>query len=275
MKIIFFKLIGLLLLFSIAASAQQHTIVDYFPLVDSLSQYPPIDQELAILYHKKIDRWHVSFIGPRGQTKVMIAAVTLTPLTSAKDISLIVKFHETDPTIGGVSTWGYVFDRNNDGKIDYLALVGGAAAFKQNDFPEDFPTHPPYTRPQIELFVSHCRLIFDHWADDNFDGSVDAAVHIDMDSLGRDWVDRWILARSTHFDGQLDDAWAFHQSINEDQQPITHTVKSIPYRAVTKQQETLTLKSFGESNGILHLLNKAAKACKLTQDSFIHPEVKE
>jgi len=260
---------------SARALSQTQTIADFYPVVDSLCQFPPLGQELEIVCQKKIDRWYVSFIGVKGEGKIRIATVTLKPLTDPKEISLTVQFKEITPTIGAVSTWGYVFDRNGDGKVDYLALIGGAAAFKPDDFPENFPVQPPYSRPQLELFVGSCRLVFDHWSDDNFDGNIDAAVHIDMDSLGRDWVDKWILARSNHYDDHLDEAWSFHRSAGEEHVPYAISVKGIPYRAITKRKEYLTGKSLGEPNGILNLINKGAKSCKLTAGSFFRPEAKE
>jgi hypothetical protein len=256
-------------------AGQTQTTPEYFATVDSMCQFPPIGQDLEITCQKKIDRWYVSFVGVKGEGKARIAAVTLKPLADPKEISLSVQFKDITPTIGAVTTWGYIFDRNRDGKVDYLALIGGAAGFKPDDFPEDYPSRPPYTRPQLELFVSNCRLVFDHWGDDNFDGNLDAAVHIDMDSLGRDWVDKWIVARSMHHDDRLDDAWSFRRTAADEHVPVAASGKGVPYRAITKKNEYLTGKSLGEANGILNLINKAAKACKLTGDSFFRPEEKE
>jgi hypothetical protein len=257
------------------AGAQTQATPDYFATVDSICQYPPVGQDLEILCQKKIDRWYVSFVGVKGEGKARIAAVTLKPLADPKEISLTVQFKDVTPTIGAVTTWGYVYDRNRDGKVDYLALIGGAAGFKPDDFPKDYPLKPPYTRSQLEMFVANCRLVFDHWGDDNFDGNLDAAVHIDMDSLGRDWVDRWIVAQSTHHDDHLDNAWSFRRTPGDENVPVEAGGKGVPYHAITKKKESLTGKSLGEVNGVLSLINKAAKACKFTGESFFRPEEKE
>src|SRR5574341_1046434 len=122
--------------------------------------------------------------------------------------------------------WGYVFDRNKDGKIDYLAYLAAAIPIKpQKIFPSDFPKGEDLAdhfvalineyrqKPEyFHMFWLCLRLVFDHMADDNFDGKIDGTVIEAMDSE-RYWVDRWMALRSTRFDEKLDTCWQFKDSI--------------------------------------------------------------
>src|SRR5258706_7948006 len=126
-----FITLGAIVLLAQAGYPQQSSILDFYPHADTVCQFPPIGKDLAIVCSKKISRRYVTFVGLQGDTRVLLAAVTLKPLPDPrKSISLSVEFEGINPNPGKTSTWGYVYDRNGDGAIDYLALVGGAAAYK-------------------------------------------------------------------------------------------------------------------------------------------------
>jgi len=255
--------------------AQKNSIEQFYPLADSVASYPPVEDKLTILCQKKIDQYYVSFIRTTLLNKALMVVVTPARFNEPDSISLTVGFNGYKPTTGKVTTWGYVFDRNFDGKIDYMALMSGAAPFKSADFPARYPLRKEYfSKGQLEYFINHSKLIFNHWADDNYDGMVDAVVHIDMDST-RDWVERRFLARSKAFNGSFDDVWGFRESIGEDHEEIPYRSDGIPFHSLTNVHDTMTRKMFDAKSGILQLLNKAAKACRLTADKFVHPERKD
>ena len=109
----FFALAASILTLLPANGISQQNVLEFYPRVDSLNQYPPIDHELTIICQKKISQRYVTFVGLKGQDKVWIAAVTLKPFKDAqKSISLTVQFEGINPQPGEISTWGYVFDRN-------------------------------------------------------------------------------------------------------------------------------------------------------------------
>jgi hypothetical protein len=266
---------ALILLLAASCLGQQLPIEKFYRIADSVATYPPADRSLFVLCQKKVDRFYVSFLSLKTELKARIAVVTIEPFTEPDSIALTVAFDSYRPSTGKVKTWGYIFDRNGDGKIDYLALLGGAAAFKTADFPEDYPRRNGYFSPkQLEYFVEHCRLIFNHWADDNDDGLIDAVVHVDIDST-RDWVDRHLLVRSKAFNRSFDDAWGFYDSTDETPQPTPFTAASVPYHSLTNMHDAITWKMFDEKSGILQLFNRAARECGLTPDKFIHPEKTE
>lgn len=261
----------------------QENIVNFYRIVDSLANYPEIQQPIDTICQVKIPQYttknvggktvrdttkfYVSFLGYKGQKQVFIAALTLKPLEKPNsDILRIVDFDDTSPRLGKVSTWGYVFDRNNDGKIDYMALVDGAAPFKDDQVPPDFPVRgQKLTLPQLELYMTKCKIIFNHWADENFDGKIDAVIHTDMDSV-RDWVDRRIIIQCTKYDGNFDKVWAFKYSPTEEKIELKYSKTSVPYRPLGKLSGEITPAMLEEKTAILNLLNRAASQCDIGRD---------
>jgi len=246
------------------AIAQRENLLSFFPKADSIAEFPPLDAELRVLCQKKIQKRYVSFIGDKGQKKIFIAAITLKPIENLKrDLSLTVDFNGVIPTLNKITTWGYIFDRNSDGKIDYMALVGAAAAVEDDNFPRNFPVRgEKMSTQQLEIFVNHCKLVFNHWADDNYDGNIDAAVHLDMDP-DRDWVKRKLVVRSTKFDGTFDSVWAFRDRIDEDKEGVEHTLSAVSYHPLGRPNGEITKADFKELTDILQLINLAAAGCDI------------
>lgn len=253
----------------VSISFSQEDILQFYPHADSVTQYPPFTSELSVLCSQKVSGRYVSFIGFKKDKRVLIAAVTLEELKNfSKQIALTVNFDGAKPTAGKISTWGYVFDRNADGKIDYLALVGGAGPYKDKDFPEDFPMRGfPLPKEYIEYLVTRSKIIFNHWGDDNYDGSIDAVIHVDMDR-NRDWVDRHLVVRSTDFDSTFNDVWAFTLNDLSARDTVRHTSTAVQYHPVGQPEGEITPKALSEKSAILRLLNRAARACGLTQSNF-------
>ncbi|HYQ87128.1 MAG TPA: hypothetical protein VES59_07800 [Bacteroidota bacterium] len=252
-----------------AGIAQEDNIVDFYPHADTVCQFPRSDQELTVVCQKKILRRYITFIGMKGDSRILLAAVTLKPLTDVqKSISLSVDFDGIRPNPGKVSTWGYVYDRNGDGRIDYMALVGGAAAYKTADFPDDFPLREKLlSLQQIDYYVGHCKTVFNHWADDNFDGTLDAVIHIDMDPQ-RDWVERQIVVRSTRFDGKYDEVWSFREKMRDDRDSVKHTATSVAFHPIGKPPDSISPAAFADKTRILQIINAAVKKCGLTSENF-------
>jgi len=273
----------ILLLCCFSPMSAQEDIINFYPVADTLCLYPEIQQPIDTICQKQIPQYttkkvgkkfvkdttkfYVSFLGYKGQKKVFIAALTTKPIENPNsDIMRIVDFDGTSPKLGRVTTWGYVFDRNNDGKIDYMALVDGAAAFKDDGIPLDFPVRGQnLTLPQLEIYMSHCKIIFNHWADDNFDGKIDAVVHTDMDPV-RDWVERRLVIRSTKFDGTFDNVWSFQKYITEDRGTVEYSKTAVPYRPLGKLSGEITQATMDEKTAILSILNSAALKCDLGED---------
>lgn len=252
-----------------ATSFGQNNIIDFFGFADSIAQTPPMISELVILGSKKINKRYVTIAGYPEDKSVLLAAVTLKPIKNlGAEISLAVRYRKMQPNVGPTSTWGYIFDRNGDGKVDYMALLGGAAGYKDDRFPDAFPAKGSVLRAeQVDYFLSHCRLVFNHWADDNFDDTLDAVIHIDMDP-DRDFVDRQIVARSTAFDGRFDEVWAFREGVGTLPDVPLHTATSIAYHPIGKPGDFITKATLDDKSNILRLINTAVKQLKFTAKNF-------
>ena len=258
-----------LLLITTSAFSRQTTIVSFFPHADSVCDFPSTDKPLSMLCQKKMDKRYVSFVSTKGEQKAIIVAVTLVPLDDPqKLVSRTVEFDGIHPGVGKISTWGYIYDRNGDAKVDYMALVGGAASFEGLTFPDSFPKRGQSMSPdQMEYFVGHAKLVFNYWADDNGDGALDAVIHIDMDPA-RDLVRRRIVVRSTHSDGKYDEVWSFRGNLDTGHDSVAHSLRSVPYHPIGRGRDNITKKTFAEKSEILRLINRAAEQCHLTRENF-------
>ncbi|MBI1804182.1 MAG: hypothetical protein HY033_05805 [Ignavibacteriae bacterium] len=252
--------------------SQKNNIAEFYARVDSICEFPAVDKGLVIMCQKKLMKRYITFVGMKGDSVARIVAVTLKPITDVnKNISLVVDFQGITPTPGKISTWGYIFDRNGDGKVDYMALVGGAAPFKPLDFPDDYPKkREPLTHDQIEYLVSHAKTIFNQWADDNYDDTLDAVIHISMDPE-RDWVDHRLLVRSKSFDKKFDDVRAFWTNLEQQQVAVEHTPTSVSIYPVGKTiDEEITQNTLDEKTRIMQLINQAVRECKIKPGQLMH-----
>ena len=241
----------------------QPDIADFYPVADSATEHPPFRNELTTLCQVRVmERW-VSFVGFKNTRTVLYVTFTLDSLADpVRDVSPTVGFDKSRPTLGKVSTWGYPFDRNRDGKIDYFALVGGAAPFEDEDFPPNYPKQNGQIMVHhVELFVAKCGIVFNHWADDNYDGMIDGVVQADMDPE-RNWVYRQILARSKKFDGRFDDVWAFRTDDSAFDDSVTYTPERVSYRPVGMPPGSFGRKELDDKSAVLTLMNEAIAACE-------------
>ncbi|MBI5216972.1 MAG: hypothetical protein HY960_14555 [Ignavibacteriae bacterium] len=247
-------------------SLAQLPLLESYPFMDSVNRYPVQEKDLVVLCKKKVSERHITFVGVKGVDSVLLVAVTLEPIADVKkDISLTVQFMGINPKPGKVETWGYVYDRNHDGKIDYLSLMSGAAPFWADDMPEYFPERGmSMDMDQMELFVSHADLVFNHWADDNYDGKLDGVIHVDMFEE-RDWVKRRLMVRSSTFNDEYDDITAFRKHPGDLEDTIEVNDTGVPYIPIGKPKEEINKKMFEEKTAILDLLNKAVSECKLSK----------
>jgi hypothetical protein len=255
------------------AQTKHKNIVQFYPFADSVARYPDLSKRLKIVRQKLVEGKYVSFISQEGDKKVTIVAVTDSQIAEVdSSIFRVVKFKGLQALDGKITTWGYVFDRNNDGKIDYLELLGGAAPFEWDSMPDNFPVRGKrLTLKEWDLFVSHCMLIFNHWADDNYDGSLDAVIQADMDPY-RDWVNRMIVVRSTKFNGKFNDVWGFQNSITQERDTVSCVKNRVPYHPIALPPSEITEETFKQKSAILQLINRAAALAGLKKGSFVTGE---
>jgi len=256
------RIFALLCLAMPAAAAAQPALTDFFPTADSVTAHAPFKSELTTLCQKQLLGRYVSFVGFKNTRTVLYVTFTRDSVADpVADVSPIVGFENSRPSLGKVQTWGYPFDRNRDGKIDYLALVGGAAPFEDGEFPANYPLREQaMMMHDVELFIEKCRIVFNHWADENYDGRLDAVVHADMDP-DRSWVYRYIYAASSARDGKLDDVWSFRTDTSSFNDSVTVTADGIPYHPIGSPSGILGTRDLDEKSAIMTLMNEAIDSC--------------
>jgi len=278
----FFKpgLISLSVLFLMLAvcpdiCSAEDNIFSFYEKANAKTQSSPDESKLSILCEKQVGKKFVSFIGIENK-KALIAAVTDEKVeTLDQQIVLSARFTKELPSLpvhGKITDWSYVFDRNKDGKIDYIAQRLGLLPVKQKDFPTDFPTKGGLMRLEnIKFYYKNSRLVFDHLADDNFDGKIDGVVLEVMDP-NRDWIENWMVISSSRFDNMPDTCWYFRDSMKEKtgecKTSVRDSIKRFRTRRFENTSSPFTPDDFTELSTKLSLLNEAAGMCGLTKDSF-------
>jgi len=234
----------------------------FFETADSVTEHAPFKSELTTFCQVRILGRYVSFVGYKNSRTLLYVTFTRDSVADpVMDVSPIVGFDKAKPTLGKVETWGYPFDRNRDGKIDYLALVGGAAPFEDGDFPANFPVNDqPLMVRHVQLYLEKCRILFNHWADDNYDGKLDAVVHADMDP-GRAWVYRYIFAAFSPREGTLDTAWTFRTDTSSFDHSLGTTPEGVRYHPVGRPPGILGGKDLDEKSAVMTLINQAVDSC--------------
>ena len=207
----------------------------------------------------------VTFLAGRPK-KVVLAVFSKNPLTSPQTtIHFDGKFQQ------GVE-WMFVFDRNRDGKIDYILWPVGVFAYVEGSLPPGFPARPGpggvfgMSSEQWALLQRYSRMIFWHWADDNFEGKRSAVIFEAWDPGGLFAVTGWQVIRSSHFDGVLDQCWYFNQNIADKTAECERVDQGYKTRNLSAQ--VFTPDDMAKASAWLSILNEAAGLCALKEDSF-------
>jgi len=258
------------------SSSAQDNILGFYGKAVKRTDSPPDESRLSVECREKIDNIYVTFVGVE-KGKVLLAAITQEKLKKP-DKHILLKVYNTKslenpilPSGDYVMDWGYVYDRNGDGKIDYVVYNIGPMPFKQKDFPEDYPkSGQSLNLSDIELLFKSMRLLFTHWADDNYDGKVDAVVFEAVDPESN-WVEGWTAVRSTKYDGTVDEGWYFKDDINVREREAERTGTGFSTRRIPGIEPVFGPGELVHKTKILTMFNEAAEKCNLTSSSFYRP----
>ncbi len=262
------------LITGVYSSHGEESILTFYNKAAARTQNPPDEAYLYVVCREKIDNLYVTFVGLETG-KVLLAAITENKLKKPSiEILLKVQFLKLPyppyiaPTAGRVVDWGYVYDRNGEGKIDYVSYLVGPFPIKKPDFPSDYPKRgQSLNLSEIELFLKSMRLLFTHWADDNYDGKVDAVVFEAVDPE-RNWVEGWTAVRSTKYDGTVDEGWYFKEDINVREKDAERTGTGFSTRRIPGIEPVFGPGELAHKTKILTMFNEAAEKCELTGSSF-------
>ncbi len=188
--------------FALPAAADPGDAVAFYGIADAWTQGRHALSEMRVACTRPLQGVYLSLLAD-ASGKVVIAAVSAKPPRDAE--SLLGRGPDS------TRDWAWLWDRNHDGAVDYLAFFLGSDLVAPGALPADFPRgkSPKLTSAQLDYVLQHMRSIFYHAADDNFDGNADAAVYPYRDAETWIWVRGFFILRSTRFDGKVDQDWAF------------------------------------------------------------------
>jgi len=244
----------------------QGNLMDVFPRVYAVTQSGLHRHELKILCQEIVNEIYVSFVGPE-EGSIFLVAFTRDKF-EAPGKNLYTHRGKDGIPPGGTQDWGYIFDRNHDGKVDYLAFLDGPNPVVPDDWDGYLPSLKKPSgllkgKDLIEIIQPNTELLFWHLADDNYDGQHDGmAVSIrDLESL---WIDGWVVARDKNFDGRYESCKYFKGRLNTELGDCQGT--EAEYHVPNKKPSGVGRIPY---TGIfLTLINAAAEKCHFSADSF-------
>ncbi len=236
----------------------------FFQSIHPITAGPIVDADLDVHCRARIDDAHVSFIGT-DPDEILIVALTGRRFSNPEK-NLLFRVPPGGPPRGGTRDWGYIFDRNYDGRVDYLVFLDGVNAVVPDDWEGELPnlTQRFTGRELREIVLPNSRPVFWHMGDDNFDGEHDA-VAASFRNLDNGWMDGWINARDTDFDGRYEFCMAFERTFVAMMGLCEGTADGyeVPGRRISG-----LMKVPPDPGGLLPLINEGAAECELTGESF-------
>ena len=258
-------------------------ITSYYLNAEDQSRSPPPEESLRIVCQKKqkangyITKDHyITFIGVEDQ-KVLLFALTDKKMRDARKSIYLTTRIFTEPTIrisgggpGVTQDWGYVFDRNQDGLVDYLAFMLGPLPVAPIGYKKDLPNLSD-SKLQMTLgtvakiYVPNSPLAYWHVADDNSDGSVDGFAKRAL-SLDNGWSYGWIVVKSSAFNNTFDKCRYYSEHDKNKSYLCEPTEEGHSYIVSDKHKaSSMPIEIYDEW---LLAVNSAIKECKLDATYF-------
>ncbi|HET9950762.1 MAG TPA: hypothetical protein VFS09_03095 [Candidatus Eisenbacteria bacterium] len=251
-------------------------LIAFYPRVAARAAKPPAERSLRVLSDWTAeDGSHVTFVSPGKRLSILVVfskekfkkpeeALFLAPrYVVAKDMKAVREGREplVRSTAGEVTEWGYVYDRNGDGRADYLCYLAGPMPVEDDSFPADFPTVVTgLSHEQLEFMLDRDRYVFSHVADEDFDGTVDAIVVYVRDPA-RPWVKEFatVLAPGA---GAPDSSWTFRGAISAPTGALPRVNGGFLRHRVAGKDVVVTSSNFKTWGDVLARINAAAAASK-------------
>lgn len=209
----------------------QRALLDFYPVARDRAASPPEETALKVVCEKELTgdavpepyrKLRLTLVSA-GTPRVLLAVFSRKRLGDLKEaISLHVRYDPLPtalPRPSGSYDWGYLYDRNGDGRVDYLVYLQNAHPVLPDSIPADFPTVEPapegryrISLPLLHQMIDLGQMVFRHYADDNFDGRVDGVVMEEFDKVRPMFVRDWLLFRRSQPDGAVDQGWAFRHA---------------------------------------------------------------
>lgn len=167
--------------------------------------------------------------------------------------------------------WGFLFDRNSDGWVDYFVYLDGALPVKTEAIAGLIPkkTGAKHGDPirieskeELKLIIMNTRLVFTHHADDNFDGKSDGVVEALWDLENPLWRYGNGVMRSRAFTQMVDEDWRFITDIGTRAGAIPRTPQGFDVSFFRDQRPLET------STKLLDIINEGIRACRIPKGAL-------
>ncbi len=261
-----------ILLLAVTSPAQD--ILTSYPKAVARTAAPPAADSLSIVCQKKLDDTFVSLLAA-GDKRPILVAFTRTKLSDpARRISFnpLLLFPKSGPAMkpgyGDVKDWAYIFDRNGDGQVDYMAFVIGPYPMERdNPPPADYPKDgKQLKREHLHWAIDNMGIIFLHMASDNFDGEIDAIATEEWAANTVQWADHKVLLRLAP-DGKIQ-AWRFKNDITQPLAPPAPPADRAAVRSPGLHNAEVSAADFKNISTLMKLVNRAAAECKLAKGAI-------
>jgi hypothetical protein len=244
---------------------------------------PPSARDLRILCTREVraretpigvNGWF-SFLAPSSDSSAWIAAFTVRRMRNAGDAittqRLFTPLPTGKPTASGTLDWAWIWDRNGDGRADYITYLQNAMGVLPDPLPDSFPAPTrnadgsfQLTQPFLYALIDEATMVFRHYADDDFDGRVDLAMVEEADLDRPMFVRGWVVARASKHDGVVDATWAFRRGVLDTTRVLTpepdgsYLIPDIPIPGARTQDAAKRL-TYGTN--ILAAINDVGARC--------------
>lgn len=212
----------------------QSSILTFHATAQRTIDAPPAADSLRIVCTREVraddtplgaNGW-LALLAPPGDSAAWMVAFTPKRIGAAREVITTTPRWSPLPTgkprASGTLDWAWIWDRSGDGRVDYVAYLQNAHALLPDPVPDSLPlpVRAPdgsvrITAPLAYAMIDHTAMIFRHYADEDFDGRADAFVVEEFDDRRPMFVRGWVVARASHHDGMIDEAWAFRHGITD------------------------------------------------------------
>jgi hypothetical protein len=254
--------------FALISTPARAGIIEFYPVASARTNTGVDPAKLKSVGDLEIDGTHVAFWGYDKRQPILFSLTPFKVKDPEKQLAMGDKLSGKETS----QDWGYLFDRNADGKVDYVCYLMGPMPVKGSDFRSDFPKRVPgentmYEGADLQYMFEHLRGIFYHAGDDDFDGKADGFVLCSMDP-DRDWVDGYGLFRSTKAGAGIDEARRFTDDITKPTGVPKRVEGGWAWLALNGKSRTIGPEMLDRWSSLLAQLNTAAVAFKLKPGSL-------
>lgn len=164
-------------------------------------------------------------------------------------------------------SWGWLWDRNGDGRVDYFTFVDGAMPVASEKIAHLVPKKPGAKRggplkvesvEELQLLMGSVQLVFTHHADDNFDGRSDAVVAALWHPDNPVWIHGYGVLRSRAFTDAIDEDWSFVSRIGTRAGPVPRENGAFQVSFFSDGARALET-----SSKLLAAINDGVRACRI------------